>query len=239
MTHFNWLDLLNFIPHHLVHVYTLLLTGFLLLCLGLIASYTRKKTVISHPSDPGSKIVVPASSFGLSGFFEIITEFIDDLVVKIIGKKATFLTPVFSAYFLIILFCNLTGLIPGMTPATDNLNTTLAMGFLSFLMYNFLGFKAHGISYLKQFLGPVGFLIPLMLLIEIISHVVRPLSLGLRLWGNIMGDHLVLGIFLDLGSYFLIPLLFYGLGLFVCFMQAFVFTILSIVYVSMAVSHDH
>ena len=156
------------------------------------------------------------------------------LLVKITGEKNRSLTPIFSTGFLIVFFHNIVGLMPGMTPATENINTTLSMGLCSFILYNYFGFKAHGISYLKHFLGPIWFLAPMMLILEIISHLIRPLSLGLRLWGNMMGDHVVLGIFLDLAPYLFIPLLFYGLGLFVCFMQAFVFTILSIIYVGMA-----
>ena len=126
-----------------------------------------------------------------------------------------------------------------MTPATDNINTTFAMGIFSFVVYNIYGIKEHGLAYVKHFLGPLLLLAPLMLIIELISHVVRPVSLGLRLQGNMMGDHTVLGIFLDLLPYTGVPVLFYMLGLFVCFMQAFVFTMLSMIYVSIAISHDH
>ena len=76
-----------------------------------------------------------------------------------------------------------------------------------------------------------------MVLIELVSHIVRPISLGLRLKGNMMGDHAVLGVFLELVP--VVPIVFYFLGLFVCFMQAFVFTMLTMIYVSMAISHDH
>ena len=120
------------------------------------------------------------------------------------------------------------------------------MGLFIFIAYNWEGFREHGLSYLKQFLGPTGnrilapinLLVLIMLPIELVSHLARPMSLGLRLQGNMMGDHTVLGVFLDL-THFIIPVIFYFLGLFVCFMQAFVFTILSMVYISMAISHDH
>ena len=125
-----------------------------------------------------------------------------------------------------------------MTPATDNVNTTIAIGLFSFVAYNYYGFKEHGISYLKQFLGPLIWIAPLMVIIELVSHIVRPMSLGLRLQGNMMGDHTVLGIFLELVPVG-IPVIFYFLGLFVCFMQAFVFTMLTMIYVSLSISHDH
>lgn len=101
-----------------------------------------------------------------------------------------------------------------------------------------MGIKENGWGYLKHFMGPIILLAPLMLVIEVISHVVRPISLGLRLANVMKGDHTVLGIFLDLVPLFL-PILFYILGIFVCFVQAFVFTLLSMVYVSMAIAHDH
>jgi len=116
--------------------------------------------------------------------------------------------------------------------------TNAAMAGTIFVYYNYSGFKEHGIGYLKHFTGPVIWLAWLMLPIELIGHLVRPVSLSLRLAGNITGDHLVLGIFTDL-THFVIPIVFVGLGVFVAFVQAFVFTLLSTIYVSMAVSHDH
>ena len=114
----------------------------------------------------------------------------------------------------------------------------MSVNISAFVGYNFYGFKEHGIGYIKQFMGPLLWLAPLMLPIELISHFIRPLSLGLRLQANMMGDHIVLGIFTELVPLF-VPVIFYGLGLFVCVVQAFVFTLLTMIYVSMAISHDH
>ena len=179
-----------------------------------------------------------ALNLAFKAVFEALTDFILALCVMVMGEKGRKFTPLFASLFFIILVNNLLGLFPGMTPSTENLNTTFALGVFSFLLYNIFGAKEHGLSYIKQFLGPLLLLAPLMFIIELISHCVRPLSLALRLYGNIMGDHTVLGIFLNLTPY-VIPILFYGLGLFVCFMQAFVFTMLSMIYLSMAISHDH
>ena len=88
-------------------------------------------------------------------------------------------------------------------------------------MYNFYGFREHGLTYLKHFAGPVVFLAPLMFIIEVISHFVRPVSLSLRLFMNITGDHLILGVFTNLVHY-VIPAIFLGLGIFVSFLQAFI-----------------
>ena len=185
----------------------------------------------------GDTAVIPAGRFSLKGILEVMTEFVTDLTVMVVGEEGRKFAPMFATIFFFIFFNNILGLVPGMTPATDNINTTLAIGAFAFIIYNVYGFKEHGPAYLKQLLGPIIWLAPLMLVIELISHIVRPFSLGLRLKGNMMGDHMVLGIFLDLIP--VIPVAFYFLGLFVCFMQAFVFTMLTMIYVSMAISHDH
>ena len=107
-----------------------------------------------------------------------------------------------------------------------------------FFYYNYAGLREHGLGYLKHFLGPVWYLAWLFLPIELISHAFRPLTLGLRLWGNIMGDHLVLNVFsgmLPIG----VPVVFMGLGFFVGFLQSFVFSLLTLIYLSLATSHDH
>jgi F-type H+-transporting ATPase subunit a len=127
-------------------------------------------------------------------------------------------------------------LIPGFSPPTTNFNVTFALGLFSFVAYNFFGFKEQGASYLKHFVGPMIWLAPLMIPLELISNLVRPFSLALRLLGNMTGDHAVLEIFTDMTKV-IIPVLFYGLGAFVSLVQAFVFTLLSLVYVSLAVTH--
>ena len=143
-----------------------------------------------------------------------------------------------GALFIYILFSNLLGLIPGFLPPTDNLNTNVACALTVFIFYNYQGFKAHGFAYLKHFMGPIWWLAPIMVVIEVISHLVRPASLSVRLFGNISGDHLVLGIFSSLVPIG-VPVIFLFLGLFVSVIQAFVFTLLSMVYISLATAHDH
>jgi F-type H+-transporting ATPase subunit a len=116
---------------------------------------------------------------------------------------------------------------------------TLALGVLSFVAYNYYGFRENGVQYLKHFVGPIWWLGVLMVPLELIDNLVRPFSLGLRLFGNMTGDHVVLEIFTDLTKV-VIPVVFYVLGAFVSLVQAFVFTLLSLVYVSLAVAHgDH
>ena len=225
--HFTWIDWIPFFksPHV---VYALLVT-FFLLALGLLLKRAEQK----KPQD-----VSPEGKVNLKGFFEVFVEGIGALSDSVVGKEGRPMVPFFCFLFLFIWIQNLLGLIPGFLPATQNVNTTIALGVFSFLIYNYWGFRSHGWAYLKQFLGPVLFMAPLFLFIEILSHIFRALSLGLRLFGNMKGDHVVIGIFLDLAPFF-VPIIFYFLGLFVCTLQAFVFTILSMVYVSLAISEDH
>lgn len=230
MVHFNWTQLIPFVGHEYTHVATLFLCTVFLFVLSFAARLALGK---------GEAAITPAKAVGIKAIFEGITEFIVSISDMVIGEEGRGFVPMFSAIFLFIFINNFIGLVPGMTPATDNINTTLALGIFVFFVYNYYGFREHGIKYLKQFLGPMLLLAPLMVVIEIISHLVRPMSLGLRLQGNMMGDHTVLGLFLDLAPYLGLPIIFYGLGLFVCFMQAFVFTMLSMIYISMAISHDH
>jgi len=229
MVHFNWTQLIPGVGHHYVHVATALIVVGVFLLLAVIARVNLGK---------GEAAIRPAGKLSIKGVFELFTEFIATLTEMVIGEKGRNFVPLFAATFVFILVNNLAGLLPGMTPATDNINSTIAFGIFSFLVYNFYGLKEHGLAYFKQFMGPLVLLAPLMVVIELISHIVRPISLGLRLQGNMMGDHTVLGIFLDLVPYG-VPVIFYFLGMFVCFMQAFVFTMLTMIYVSMAISHDH
>jgi len=186
----------------------------------------------------GEEAIAPAKRFSARALLELLIEFIQSLSDMVIGEQGRSYIPLFASIFFFVLINNLIGVIPGITPATENLNTTLAMGLIIFLFYNYQGLKENGVGYLKHFMGPILLLAPLMIVIELISHLVRPISLGLRLANVMRGDHTVLGIFLDLVPV-LLPIPFYILGIFVCFVQAFVFTLLSMVYVSLAIAHDH
>lgn len=229
MVHFNWTQLIHGVGHENTHIATAAITGVALIGIAFLGRMALGN---------GETAYAPASRFSVKGFFEIVSEFIVGLSEMVIGEQGRKFAPFFASIFFYIWINNFVGLLPGMTPATDNMNTTLALGIFSFIAYNYYGLRENGLSYLKHFLGPVLLMAPLMLVIEIISHLIRPMSLGLRLYGNMVGDHTVLGIFLDLVPYG-VPAIFYGLGVFVATMQAFVFTMLSMIYVSMAIAHDH
>ncbi len=227
--HFNWTQLIPGVGHHYAHVATLIIATSLIMILGLVARLSLGK---------GDAAIIPAGKVSVRGFFEMLTDYIYTLSQQVIGHHGRVFAPYFAAIFTFILINNFIGLIPGMTPATENFNTTFAFGMFSFLAYNVVGLKEGGMGYLKHFLGPVLALAPLMLIIELISHFIRPLTLGLRLANVMTGDHTVLAVFLDLfpvGPS--IP--FYLMGMLVCTIQAFVFTLLSMVYVALATAHDH
>lgn len=228
--HFNWMQLAA--GKELYPVATTAAVTVGLIALALIARASLGK---------GEKAMRPASRLSVRGFFEVITEVIVSISDMVIGERGRKYVPMYAAIFLYIWFNNLVGLIPGMSAATDNLNTTIAVGLFSYVAYNYYGIKEHGVkNYLAHFAGPVIFLAPLIFVIEIFSHAIRPFSLGLRLRSNMMGDHTLLGIFLDLAPAWLpLPVPFYFLGLFVSTLQAFVFVLLSMVYIAMATAHDH
>ncbi len=146
--------------------------------------------------------------------------------------------PYFGTVFIFILFMNLIGIIPTLESPTMSASVTLALAICTFLFYNAAGLRANGPGYLKQFLGPVLFLAPLMIIIEIISHLARPLSLTIRLYANMMAGDQVTAAFERVAPY-VVPVVFMGLHVFVAFLQAYIFMLLSIVYVAGAVSHEH
>jgi F-type H+-transporting ATPase subunit a len=171
--------------------------------------------------------------------FEVIIENIENFMVEITGPEGKFFFPYIATAFLFILVSNLIGLIPGFFSPTANLNTTVALALCTFVLTHAIGIKFHGVKYIKHFLGPVWWLIPLMLPIEIIGHVARVMSLSVRLFGNIFGKETVLGILFMLAGLYLAPLPVLFLGLLVSFIQALVFMLLSIMYFVGAMEESH
>lgn len=218
--------------HIAQHVLTFFAVGVLFLLVGVL--YRSKSSNIKN-------IAIPDRGITFRNIVEAIGQFVYNLARNIMGEEqAKRYYSVIVLLFSFIFINNLIGLIPGFLPPTDNFNTTLALGIFVFIYYNYQGIKEQGIvGHIKHFMGPVWYLAILIFPIELISHAVRPLSLGLRLKGNMEGDHLVLSIFSNLVPY-IVPIPFYVIGLFVCFMQAFVFTLLTMVYISLATAHhDH
>lgn len=182
--------------------------------------------------------IVPPRTMNFRNFFEYLAESLFGYVEGAMGEKnARRFYPLIGSLFVFILFCNLFALIPGFSAPTDTLKTNVGIAIMVFLLTHFYGVKEHGLAYFKHFLGPVPALIPLMLPIEIVSHVARPVSLSIRLMGNMMADHKVLMSFFALVP-ILVPLPFLLLGLLVCLIQAVVFCTLAMVYFSMAIEHE-
>lgn len=207
------------IPPHLTYAW--LIMG-LLLVLGVLAS----KNVS----------LVPA---GAQNVMELLVGGLEEFMVEITGEEGRAFFPYIGTAFLFILMCNLIGLLPGFLSPTSNINTTLAFALCTFVYTHYLGVKFHGVKYIKHFLGPIPWLAPLFFPIEIIGHCARVLSLTLRLFGNIMGEDLVLLILIFLAGQFLAPLPMMFLAIFTSLVQAFIFTLLSMMYFAGSMEHAH
>jgi F-type H+-transporting ATPase subunit a len=201
----------------------------------LILLAVRARNQLAAAPDPA----VPDRTLTARNFMEIFVEWFASLSDTVIGPGGRRYAHVYGAFFLFILFANFLGLVPGFSPPTSNLNVTLGLGLCSFVLFNYFGIQAQGAGpYFKHFMGPVLFVAPLIFVLELIGACIRPVTLGLRLAANMTADHLVIGMFTDLTKLF-VPVAFYALGALVCLLQAFVFTLLSLIYVSLAVSgHD-
>lgn len=170
---------------------------------------------------------------------EMIVERLENFMLEITGPEGKAFFPFIGTAFLYILFSNLLGLVPGFMSPTANLNTTLSLALCTFGLTHVIGVKYHGVKYIKHFLGPAWPLAPLMLIIEIIGHFARVMSLSIRLFGNIFGKEKIIGILFGLAGMYLAPLPLLFLGILVSFIQALVFTLLSIIYFAGAMEEAH
>lgn len=179
--------------------------------------------------------VVPG---GLQNVMEIIVSSLNDMVTEIMGEKGKTYFPLIATLALFIFLSNLLGLIPGFMPPTANLNTTAACAVIVFVLTHIIGLKEHGLNYVKHFMGPVWWLSPLIFPIEVVGHLSRPISLSMRLFGNMTGHELVVMILLFLVPIG-IPVLMSVMGLLVAFIQAFVFALLAMIYLAGALEEAH
>lgn len=193
----------------------------------------------SHLRAAGDDGLVPERKFNARSIVETITGATLSMMAGVMGdKKARAFLPLIGSLAFFILFANLLGLFPGFIPATDSTNTNVGMAMVVFFATHYYGIKTNGMNHIKHLFGPVWWLAPLMFPIEIVSHVARPMSLTLRLAGNMIGDHKVLGIFLGLIP-LVVPMPILVLGILVCVVQTLVFCLLSVVYIGMAVEEHH
>jgi len=175
----------------------------------------------------------------MQNFFEIIISGMEEFMIDITGEEGRSYFFIIATVFLYILVCNLIGLVPGFFPPTANLNTTLSCAIVVVFATHVIGIKHHGAKYIKHFMGPMLAMAPLIFVIEIIGHAARLLSLSFRLFGNMVGHEIVLGILFMLAGLFFAPLPIMALGIFVSFIQAFVFFLLSIIYFTGSIEHAH
>ncbi len=169
---------------------------------------------------------------------EVILGGFDGLLNEIMGHNGRKFFPLIATLGLFILVSNLIGIVPGFESPTSNINTNAAMALIVFLSTHVVGVKEHGFKYFKQFMGPVWWLTPLMLPIEIISHISRPLSLTFRLFGNIKGEDIVALVVLFLVPWF-VPLPVFILMIFTSLVQTLVFMLLAMMYIAGAMEEGH
>jgi len=210
-------------PEHLIPDYvvmSLIAAGLLILFFSL----SSKKTQL-----------IPSK---LQNVMELIIQFFEGLLSDLIGKEGKKYLPMVGTIGLFILACNLMGLVPGFMSPTSKLNVTAGCALTVFIYYHWQGIKAQGLlKYLKHFMGPIPLLAPLMVPIEIISHFSRPLSLSMRLFGNIFAEELLILIMASIIP-FLLPLPFMAIAIITAVVQAYVFVLLSCIYIAGAVTHE-
>jgi F-type H+-transporting ATPase subunit a len=217
------IPLLNQLPHHVSNAIIVLVLLMIIAILGTRALRKESK-----------KYFVPDGRLTFRSAGEMIVEGLLNIVKENMGPRGPEFMMIIGTLALFIFLSNILGLIPGFHSPTENINTTAACAITVFCLTHYYGLREHGIKYLKQFTGPVIWLIPLMLPIELIGHFVRPVSLSIRLFGNIFGDHTAVAIFFSLVP-LLLPLPMMLLGLLVAIIQTFVFILLSMTYFSLAI----
>lgn len=189
----------------------------------------------------GSMSLVPS---GVQNFVEVVAKYMLDLAEETIGHHwGRPFFPLICTIFMYIAVCNFMGLVPGFNSPTSNINMTASMALPVFLATHYYGMKVHGVGYIKHFLGPMRTLaaLPLMILmffVETVSHLARPVTLSVRLFGNMIAKHFLLLVLGFLVPWF-IPVAVLGLGVLVSVVQALVFALLTTMYLAGAVEEAH
>ncbi len=213
-------------------------THVLSVALVLLFCFIGALAFNSAVSKGGEAAIVPPRGWNLRNLFEMFTDAVFGVAEGVMGEKnARRYLPVIGTLAVFIFFSNCLALLPGFAPPTATLKTNVALALSVVVLTHYYGVREHGLAYFKHFLGPVIWLAPLMLPIELVSHVARPLSLSLRLLGNIAADHKVVSAFFALVP-LLVPVPFLILGVLVCIVQTLVFCLLSMVYIQGAVAHE-
>jgi len=219
-----------------------ILAGILMLAAGLLI---RRRIAVENGG------LVPDEGVTIRNCFEVIIEALANLAHDRIGDDWRKYFPIVGTMFVFILFSNLIGLLPGVEGATSDANTTWAWAFISWIVYTWVGVTKHKHKYLIKFMGPSFFeremfgrtvhfrlLAPLILLIELPLDLARILTLAVRLLANMFADHTVIAVWITLAP-IVVPAIFMGLGLIVSFLQAFVFSLLTMIYIGLALEEPH
>ena len=231
-TWLHWLYSKHLLSERIPEMVPETLLVVILLCLLAILASRKLKT-----RNPGR----------FQAFLEFIVTSLDNFVRNIVGAEARSLTPIIGTIFIFILSLNLLGLIPGFTSPTANINTTVALALTAFCIVQFFGIKNKGLGYFKHFLGEPIWLAPLMLPIHLIGELARPLSLSIRLFGNIFGEDMVIVILITIVTsivkvawpfYIALPAQFPMMlfAVFTSFVQALVFSMLVSIYIAVAIA---
>jgi F-type H+-transporting ATPase subunit a len=188
--------------------------------------------------------LVPDAGFSLRNVLELLVEMLRGLAEQNMGPNWRKYFPIIGTIFFFILISNLMGLVPGLAGSTSSADTTWAWATISFVVHQYVGIKEHGFGYINHFLGPrfgkhhIPLLAPLYAAIEVLSHVSRAFTLAVRLLANMFADHTVVGVWLLLVPA-VVPAIFMGLGVMVAFLQAYVFALLSMIYIGLALEDAH
>ena len=201
----------------------LLVTGFVL------------KRQLAVAADQG---VVPDEGVSLRNVLELVVDGMAGLARDNMGDEWRQWFPLVGTIFFFILISNLLGLFPGLGGATSYVETTTAWAIITVVTAEFVGMRKHGFGYIKHFLGPVWWLAPVFFVLEIPLHLVRVLTLSVRLLANMFADHTIVAAWLALVP-FVIPAVFMGLGLVIAVLQAFVFSLLTMIYIGLALEEAH
>lgn len=219
----KWLGFQVKDAHHLIPDY-IVMAFLVVLVLSVALAVAGKKARLV----PGRGQIV----------LESLVDFFENLILDTIGEEGLKYLPVIATVGLFILTSNLMGLVPGLMSPTSKLNVTLGCALVVWLYYHWQGIKSHGFfGYLKTFTGANPLLAPLLLPIEIISHFSRPVSLSMRLFGNIFSEELLILIIASIIPYFL-PLPFMAISIFTAVIQSYVFVLLSCIYLAGAVAEE-
>jgi len=216
------------------HVYAALLVSLFLVIMSTIFKMRVKRV---------DQYVIPSYNVSLVNIIEIFYETLSGVMIGVLGNNYRKHINFVGTLALFIFCSNSLGLVPGFPSSTDNLNVTLACGIAVFIYFNYYGIKTHGFDHITHLANPMGiwwgwFLSPLFFPIELMGLIIRPFSLGIRLAGNMIGDHSIVVAFTSITP-LLLPLPFFFFGFVVCVIQTFVFCLLTCIYISIHTADNH